>query len=99
MAVSSIGGRSPSSGRSPLSSEAKATPPSRAVQNSGLMPNWSRASVSVPRRSSNSANANMPRRRGRQAGPHRRHASSSTSVSDLVRKLTPAPLSSARSWR
>ena len=33
MAVWSIGGRSPSSGRSPFSSEAKATPPSRAVQN------------------------------------------------------------------
>ena len=41
MAVSSTGGRPPSSGRSPLSSEAKARPPSRAAQNSGLMPNWS----------------------------------------------------------
>ena len=76
-------------GRSPLSSEAKATPPSRAVQNSGLMPNWSRARVSVPRRSSNSANANMPRRRGRHAGPHRRHASSSTSVSELGPEADP----------
>ena len=99
MAVSSTGGRCPSSGRSPLSSEAKATPPSRAVQNSGLMPNWSRARVSVPWRSSNSAKANIPRRRRRLAGPQRRHASSSTSVSELVRKLIPAPPSSARSWR
>jgi hypothetical protein len=99
MAVWSIGGRAPSSGRSPLSSEANAMPPLRAVQNSGLMPNWSRASVSVHCRSSTSAKANMPRRRRRLAGPQRRHASSSTSVSELVRKLTPAAQSSARSWR
>ena len=99
MAVWSIGGRSPSRGRRPFSSEAKATPPSRAIQNSGLMPNWSRARVSVPSCSSKSANANMPRRRRRLAGPHRRHASSNTSVSELVRKLLPAACSSARSSR
>ncbi len=99
MAMLLIGGRSPSRGRRPFSSEAKARPPSCAIQNNGLMPNWSRARLSVPLCSSNSANANMPRRRRRLAGPHRRHASSSTSVSELVRKLHPVICSSARSSR
>ncbi|MGX1226649.1 hypothetical protein RKD42_007908 [Streptomyces ambofaciens] len=61
------------------------------------MPSWSRASTSSPVRSSNTANANMPRSRARQSVPQRRHASSTTSVSEVPRKRTPVESSSARS--
>ena len=64
----------------------------RGTRNSGLMPSWSRTSTSSPVRSSNTPNANMPRSRGRQSVPQRRHASSSTSVSDVPRNRTPARL-------
>ncbi len=60
------------------------------------MPSGSRARVRLPVRASWIANANMPRNRSRQAGPHTRHASSTTSVSELVVKRTPMRCSSSR---
>jgi hypothetical protein len=66
----------------------------RRAMNIGLMPNGSRASAMRPVRVSSSAKANMPRSLLRQPAPHLRQASSSTSVSEVVRKLTPTARSS-----
>ena len=61
------------------------------------MPSGSRARTSSPVRSSNSANANMPRNRRSASGPQARQASSTTSVSELVTNRAPRAASSARS--
>ena len=63
------------------------------------MPNWSRASTSRPVCSSKMANANMPRKRCSAPGPQCRHASRTTSVSELVLNLVPSAASSVRNDR
>ena len=54
---------------SALSSEAKAIPHAAVITYSGLMPNRSRASISVSADASQMAKANMPRSGVTQSGP------------------------------
>ena len=57
-----------------------------------LLASRSRAQKSRLRSASQIANANIPDSRSRHVGPHARYASSSTSVSDRVRKDDTGPL-------
>ena len=58
------------------------------------MPSGSRARVRLPVLASWTARANIPRKRGSAAVPQARHASRTTSVSELVVNRTPLPSSS-----
>src|SRR5438045_7095454 len=84
---------------SALYSDANAKNLSFAANRNGFSPYRSRAQKSTLDRESYRANANMPLKRERQSVPHLLYASTTTSVSDLSRKIVPKRLSSSPSSR
>ena len=99
-AVWSIGGRSPSRRPQALQLRGECEPPSRAHPEQRLDAELVAGQHERARCARRRARRRTCRAAGgRLAGPQRRHASSSTSVSELVRKPRPAACSSVRSCR